>query len=215
MQFYTMSSSTFELVGYRWAIACRSGLNGTACKATDVYNNYEGIVALLARHGNYYAPQLAQPVWVQLRFPMPSAAAQVTLRFSMDRRYCPNLRGGNPCLAAQSNSSHQCELCNGQGLGLPWDHNVEAGVHLLWSTPGADRHVISGPVDAMSLWLAGTLSVTVDSPPELNLTGSDEVIVTLMAFNQYMYTGMLIDVWSVNYSPRGWTVRPRPPLRSI
>lgn len=65
---------------------------------------------------------------------------------------------------------------------------------MLWSTPGAAGHTVSsGTVDAMAFWEKGEHEVTVNSPPGMDLTGHAEVVITLLAFNQFHYTGELVD----------------------
>lgn len=103
------------------------------------------------------------------------------------------MRGGNPCERARTNASHECDLCTTELRGGAWDHAVPAGVYLLWAYPNASRHVISGPIDVRALYDSGERTVVADSPLSLNLTGQGEVSVTLLAFNQYPYTGELRD----------------------
>lgn len=143
----------------------------------------------------------------QVRFPKPAEAAGATLRFKMDGRYAPRARGGNPCVAAQADPSHICRLCTAgfsafpddYPAGLKWDHAAKRGIYILWSTPGADSHVISGPVDVLTIWEAfktttgqgSEPTVTLDSPAELDLTNKTELIVTWFAYSQYPFTGEL------------------------
>jgi len=65
---------------------CSSGYTAASCKAQGSLYNRDGLVVLLQRNGGYWAPQSAQPVWAQLRFPVPAGAGSVTFRFTMDER---------------------------------------------------------------------------------------------------------------------------------
>lgn len=168
-------------------------VSDVTCKANDTLNAREGVVALFQRHGTFWARLEAQPAWAQFRFPIPNRTGSVTFRLTMDERYPPLLRGGNPCQAAKHNQTHVCKLCTPEIHGGPWDHDAKAGVYILWSTPGLTGHMITGPVDALSAYATGELTIGIDSPAELDLSEATEVGVTVLAFNQYPFTGELVD----------------------
>ena len=83
--------------------------------------------------------------------------------------------------------------------GLKWDHAAKRGIYILWSTPGADSHMISGPVDILTAWedhkatpgQGHEPTVTLDTPRGLDLTNKTELIVTWFTYSQYPFTGEL------------------------
>eukprot|EP00040_Diaphanoeca_grandis_P036213 m.230153 g.230153 ORF g.230153 m.230153 type:complete len:1340 (-) comp33572_c0_seq14:24-4043(-) len=158
------------------------------CKATDVHNNANELVVLRQLPASHWLPQQAQPSWAMMRFPKIAAKAEVVFRFTIDARYRPHVSGGNPCDVG-NHTAHNCSLC----VGDDWDHSVAAGLRLLWSYPGASKHVISEPIALFTEpWNDSPKTMLIDSPVGLNLTGQAEVIVTVLHFNQYMaYTGEL------------------------
>lgn len=105
------------------------------CKAFDDHYSRPGHVNLMARAGTHWARQTAQPGYVQYRFPVPPGAGGVSMRLTLDARYTPEARGGNPCAAAKANASHQCNLCTSG----PWDHTSKPG----WYVHSLANHVSS------------------------------------------------------------------------
>lgn len=167
--------------------SCTGGMTSASCTAVNTLNDKAGLY-LVQKHGTYWAKMNSQPKFIQARLPVPTGASSVTLRATMDNRYPPAARGGNPCAAGSA--SHACQLCT---AGI-WDHAAPPGIWLLWSYPGRASHAITpAPVDVYEKFKAGELKFTVDSPPELDLTGQPEVAITFFAFSQYPYTGELED----------------------
>ena len=82
--------------------------------------------------------------------------------------------------------SHVCNLCTTELTGDPWDHAVQPGLRVLWTYPGAAGHAIDPtPVDVYSAWERNQLELHVESPAGLDLSGQDEVVLTLLSFNQF------------------------------
>jgi hypothetical protein len=117
---------------------CRGLPAGTlACKAAMNRNS----VQLNSRHGTSgWAPASAYPSYIQYTFPaLPQGASSVTLRYTIDERYRPELYGGNPC--PNGSATYSCSLC----VSEPWDFSTPSGIHVLWSAAGRDTYVVSGP----------------------------------------------------------------------
>lgn len=146
---------------------------------------------LRGRLGTYWAKALGTPAWIQFVFPaVPPGSTDFSLRFTLDERYRPELYGGNPCSAgASSGGSYDCDLCTSG----PWDHAMAAGVHILWSAAGRDRHVVTGPHDFASAWDDGELTQRLEPPPELMLRAGEYPAVTFMTAFQYPAVGEVPD----------------------
>ena len=164
---------------------CRGNGAGTrVCKA----NMFDESVQLLSKFGGSgWAPQSAFPSFIQLTFPaVPAGVSSITLRFTMDSRYRPQLYGGNPC--PKASETYNCSLC----VAGPWDYSMPAGLHLLWSAAGRTDYVITGPLtDLAQAWSrahetgdANQRTIVIESPPELVLAPGDYPVVAFLAFNQ-------------------------------
>eukprot|EP00039_Didymoeca_costata_P030694 m.30897 g.30897 ORF g.30897 m.30897 type:complete len:1360 (+) comp8255_c0_seq1:208-4287(+) len=164
------------------------------CKVKDTINSRSNMAAILSKPGTHWTRMSAQPGWIQMRFPVPSGAEGVTFRFEMDNRYAPSARGGNPCARAKSTPGYNCTLCTLGLKGEPWDYSVKAGVFVLWTIPGLGKYIISPePLDVNAAYANNNLVVRIDSPEELSLHNTSEVVITLLSFNQYPYSGELED----------------------
>jgi hypothetical protein len=184
------------------AAGCSAGYTAATCRAQTSYNSRDEMVLLAGKPGTHWARATAQPSYIQFRFPKPNASASAEFRFKMDERYPPQAGGGNPCARAVANATHACRLCTTELSGDPWDHTVPPGLRMLWSWPGAAGHAIDPvPIDVYASFKAGKLDVHVESPPGVDLRGQSEVVVTMLAFNQFpTYTNDLEDYASYDAS---------------
>ena len=162
-------------------------------------------IQLRSKFGTYWAKALANPAWIQFIFEeIPEGSTKFhfsvsfnsssklftykktfftlfdVLKFTLDHRYRPELYGGNPCSAGSL--AHDCQLCKVPG---PWDHSMEDGVHVLWSTAGRSNFVITGPYDVASAYDAGDLVQTLEAPPEMNYSPGEYPIATFLTFSTF------------------------------
>ena len=154
--------------------------DSAVCLASTHFSPSIQLVSKIGSSG--WAPQSAFPSYIQLTFPaVPSGSSSITLRFTMDQRYRPQLYGGNPCPAASP--SYNCSLC----VAGPWDYSMAAGIHVLWSAAGRSDYVFGEPLTGLQAsWDKGEHEQILQSPPELALAPGDFPVVTFFVFNQYL-----------------------------
>ena len=164
---------------------CRGTAEGTDVCAADMRG--ESVRLKTKFGGSGWAPQSSFPSFIQLAFPaVPDGASSTTLRFKMDSGYRPQLYGGNPC--PNASADYNCSLC----VAGPWDYNMPAGLHLLWSAAGRSEYVIAGPLTDLAVRFdqaaatgdANLRTVVIESPAELHLAPGDHPIVSFFVFNQ-------------------------------
>ena len=151
------------------------------CRASHVVSGHYNYIQLGGRAGTHWAPAIAVPAWAQYMFPAtPRGTSALTLRYTLDSRYRPELYGGNPCQNASA--SYNCTLCT-KG---PWDYAQPPGVHILWSAAGRADYVLSGPHSGQAeAFDAGILTHVVDAPAALNLQEGEFPIVAFLIVSQY------------------------------
>ncbi|CAE7628168.1 unnamed protein product [Symbiodinium microadriaticum] len=114
---------------------------------------------------------------------VPQGASNITMRFTMDSRYRPELYGGNSCRCTRGS----------------WDHSAEPGVWVLWSAAGRSgrlaiwEYLTSGPHRALGeAFDAGEMTQILQPPPELNLQAGEHPVIAFMTFSQYPAYGEIV-----------------------
>ena len=150
------------------------------CRAKAGTHGSDGVIRLGGREGTYWAPALAVPAWAQFIFPStPSGTSTITLRYTLDWRYRPELYGGNPC--ASASADYNCALCT-QG---PWDFSQPPGFYVLWAAAGRQDYVVSGPFsDHADRYDAGVFTHVINAPIELNLQQGEFPVVAFFTVSQ-------------------------------
>ena len=99
-----------------------------------------------------------------------------------------NAFGGNPCPAANTTPNYQCRL----NINGPWDYSVPSGYYVLFSAPGSQGYIITGP---HRFYPQGRVTV----PAVLQTATIKEIDVVFMTFNQVprSYSSIVIQVWSL------------------
>ena len=158
-----------------------SGVSGVQCRATINSNS----ILLKGKLGTYWAKNLGSPAWAQFTFPpvQDDGANQIEFQFTLDRRYRPEMYGGNACEAASD--TFFCNLC----ITSVWDHSVPPGIHVLWSAAGRDDFLVTGPFDVREPFDNRQYTQTIQAPSELTLSAGEQPVVTLFMFSQYQQYG--------------------------
>ena len=163
---------------------CRGGSFSAGvevCRGSHVVSGHHQYMQLGQRTGTHWAPGIAVPAWAQYTFPAtPSGTSALTLRYTLDSRYRPELYGGNPC--ASASATYNCTLCT-KG---PWDFTQPPGVWLLWSAAGRSDYVVSGPHTGQgAAFDADIFTHVVDAPASLNLQEGEYPVVAFLTVSQY------------------------------
>ena len=152
------------------------------CRAKHGVSGSPQVLSLGGREGTYWAPALAAPAWAQYLFPAtPTGTSTLTLRYTLDSRYRPELYGGNPC--ANASADYNCTLCT-KG---PWDFKQPPGLWILWSAAGRQEYIVSGPFsDHAERFDDDVVTHVLDAPAELDLRDGEFPVVTFFTVSQCM-----------------------------
>ena len=97
-----------------------SGTGSLHCRATF---NSPSVELLAGRAGTHWAPALATPAWAQFTFPAtPEGTSRLTMRYTLDSRYRPELYGGNAC--ENASATYNCTICKFDGA-CAWDSGLQ------------------------------------------------------------------------------------------
>lgn len=129
---------------------------------------------------NIHYPLTPAPAWAQFRFSVPQGHAASTLEYELSWY---KLFGSTPtnCHPTEIDpATGQCKL----DVSADWQPDVPAGLFLLWAKPGDSQYVVTGPHDPIEKIGYSGKQVFQAAVPEA-LRGADEVVVTLLTYNQY------------------------------
>ena len=178
-----------------------SGTGSLHCRATF---NSPSVELLAGRAGTHWAPALATPAWAQFTFPAtPEGTSRLTMRYTLDSRYRPELYGGNAC--ENASATYNCTICKFDGAcawdsGLQgfhcagddsWDFSQPPGFYALWSAAGRSEYVVTGPHDVTNDGLhdTGVHTRTLDAPASLAIQPGEFPVVAFFTYSQYSAFG--------------------------
>ncbi|MCH9740586.1 MAG: hypothetical protein K0U38_07070 [Epsilonproteobacteria bacterium] len=129
---------------------------------------------------NTHYPLTPEPAWAQFRFPIPKGHVANELEYELNWY---KLFGSSPtnCHSNEFNSTtNECKV----DVADNWRDDVDAGLYMLWTTPGTTKQVMTGPhppIEIIGYSGVDTFKVKVPEAYE----EVEELVVSLVAFNQY------------------------------
>lgn len=129
---------------------------------------------------NIHYPLTPEPAWAMFRFPIPKGhiANQVEYKLNWYKLF-----GSKPtnCHSTQIDATTgECNL----DVAENWRDDVDAGLYLLWTTPGSTQQFMTGPHAPIELIGYSGVSTFKVSVPEA-FQEVEELDVTFVSFNQY------------------------------
>ena len=129
---------------------------------------------------NIHYPLTPAPAWAQFRFSIPQGHTASTLEYELSWY---KLFGSMPTHCHPTEIDSTTGLCK-LDVSTDWQPDVPAGLFLLWAKPGDSQYTVTGPHDPIEKIGYSGKQVFQAAVPEA-MRGVDEVIVTLLTYNQY------------------------------
>jgi cytochrome c peroxidase len=156
-----------------------SGNNEEVCKVQAQLD--DGALKFLTKWpiNNIHYPLTPNPAWAQFRFSVPEKHTASTVEYELAWY---KLFGSEPsnCHPDEIDDTGKCQL----DVSDDWQANVSAGLYLLWAQPGDSTYQITGPHEPIEkIGYSGKNTFKAVVPDAYR--NADEVIVTLVVYNQY------------------------------
>jgi cytochrome c peroxidase len=155
-----------------------SGNNEDVCKVQAQPD--DGALKLVTKWpiNNIHYPLTPNPAWAQFRFSVPEKHIASAVEYELAWY---KLFGSEPTNCHPDEiEAGKCQL----DVSDDWQTNVSAGLYLLWAQPGDSTYQITGPHDPIEkIGYSGKNTFKAVVPDAYR--NADEVIVTLVAYNQY------------------------------